>query len=91
MTRLLRAVALILIALLADPLQAAEQGHRVVSEADVQMLSALNYGEILRQATSKGWRYTPEQIESGYRRHFEEMKLRFIDCGYAILVGEAGA
>jgi hypothetical protein len=91
MIRFLLAAAAILVAFQADPLQAAEQRQRVVLEADVQMLSALNYGEILRQAVAKGWRYTPEQIESGYRRHFEEMKLRFIDCGYTILVGETGA
>jgi ABC-type proline/glycine betaine transport system substrate-binding protein len=79
-------------ALLAGPAPAAEEARSpmIVSEAVVRVLSDLSYGEILRQALSKGWHYTPEQIESGYRRHFEEMKLRFIDCGYTILAGEAG-
>jgi ABC-type transporter MlaC component len=79
-------------ALLAGPAQAAEaRSPRIVSEAVVRVLSDLSYGEILRQALSKGWRYTPEQVASGYRRHFEEMKLRFIDSGYTILAGEAGS
>jgi hypothetical protein len=91
MIKSLLAPIAILVALQGGPLQAAEQRHRMVSEVTVQMLSDLTYGEILRQAASKGWHYTPEQIESGYRRHFEEMKLRFIDCGYTILAGEAGA
>ena len=83
----------VLAAWLAGPAQAAEKARspRIVSEAVVRVLSDLSYGEILRQASSKGWRYTPEQIESGYRRHFEQMKLRFIDCGYTVLAGEAGA
>ncbi len=80
-------------ALLAGPAQAAEEARspRIVSEAVVRVLSDLSYGEILRQALSKGWRYTPEQVASGYRRNFEEMKLRFIDSGYTILAGEAGS
>ena len=65
--------------------------NRFISEAALHELSDLVYGEILHQALSKGWRYTPDQIASGYRRHFEEMKLRFIDEGYVILAGEAGA
>jgi hypothetical protein len=64
---------------------------RIVSEAEVRMVSDLTYAELLSQALERGWRYTPEQIESGYRRHFEEFKLQLIDRGYTILVGEAGA
>jgi hypothetical protein len=55
------------------------------------MMSAMAYTELLRQALGKGWRYTPEQIECGYRRHFEEFKLQLLDQGYTIVVGEAGA
>jgi hypothetical protein len=45
------------------------------------MISDLTYGEILCQAQAKVWRYTPEQLASTYRRHFEELKLRFVDGG----------
>jgi hypothetical protein len=85
--------ALAMMALLTAGLaEAADKpGSRFISEAALHKLSDLVYGEILRQARSKGWRYTPEQIASGYRRHLEEMKLRFIDEGYVILAGEAGA
>ena len=64
--------------------------QRVVSETDVRLVSDMTYAEILRQAFNRGWRYSPEQIESGYRRHLEELKLQFIDEGYTILAGEAG-
>jgi hypothetical protein len=64
---------------------------RVISEADAKIVSDAIYTDLLCRALRKGWRYTPEQIESGYRRHFEEFKLRLIDQGYTILVGEAGA
>ena len=84
--------ALALMAFLATGLaEAADKpASRFISEAALHRLSDLVYGEILRQAWSKGWRYTPDQIASGCRRHFEEMKLRFIDEGYVILPGEAG-
>jgi hypothetical protein len=77
------------IAVLAPPAIAADA--RTVLESDVRALSDATYGELLRQACSKGHWYTPEQMENGYRRHFEELKLRLQDEGYIILVGEAGA
>jgi ABC-type proline/glycine betaine transport system substrate-binding protein len=64
---------------------------KVVSEAAVRAVSDSTYAELLSQALRKGWRYTPGQIESGYKRHFEEFKLQLIDQGYTIVVGEAGA
>ena len=60
-------------------------------EATVKIASDDAYMEILHQAWSKGWRFTPEQIEHGSKRHFEELKLQLIDQGYIILPGEAGA
>ena len=65
--------------------------QKVMSEMTVKMISDFTYADLLGQAMKKGWRYTPAQIESGYRRHFEELKLRLIDQGYVILAGEAGA
>jgi hypothetical protein len=64
---------------------------KVVSEAAVRTMSDLTYEELLGQAVRKGWRYTPEQIKSGYSRHFEEFKLQLIDQGYRIELGEADA
>jgi hypothetical protein len=40
---------------------------------------------------SQGLAPHPGQIASTYRRRFEELKLRFIDEGSTILVGEADA
>jgi hypothetical protein len=87
------AVPVIAAMMLAGPATSGEkiETARIVSEAEVRMLSDLTYTELLSQALGKGWRYTPEQIESGYRRHFDEFKLQLIDQGYTILVGEAGA
>jgi hypothetical protein len=64
--------------------------RKAVSEVEVKMISDFTYAELLGQAMKRGWRYTPAQIESGYRRHFEEFKLQLIDQGYVILAGEAG-
>jgi hypothetical protein len=87
------AVLAIVATLLAGSAGAGEQTkrHGVVTEAAVRMVSDLTYTELLSQALRKGWRYTPEQIQSGYRRHFEEFKLQLIDQGYMILAREAGA
>ncbi len=97
-------VALLLTGLLIEPdlgarpaafAQPAHAGEKVeltkpISEAEVQIASDAAYTELLRQALDKGWRFAPEQIEKGYRRHFEEFKLQFIDQGYTILAGEVG-
>ena len=92
MKRLLLAVMAMTLVLASSRAEAADKpGRRFISEAALHRLSDLVYEEILRQAQTKGWHYTPEQIASGHRRHFEEMKLRFIDDGYVILAGEAGA
>jgi hypothetical protein len=90
----LHIIALALLAAVAAlPAQAGDKtpARKLISEAAARMVSELTYTELLRQAMSKGWRYTPEQIESGYRRHFEEFKLQLIGLGYTIVVGEAGA
>lgn len=90
----LRIAALALIAaMIAQPLRAGDRAaaHRVISEAEARMISEMTYTDLLGQALKKGWRFTPAQIESGYRRHFEEFKLQLMDQGYTILVGEAGA
>jgi hypothetical protein len=87
------AMLALLVAVAAQPVQAGDKAkaRALVSEAAARMVSELTYTELLRQAMSKGWRYTPEQIESGYKRHFEEFKVQLIDQGYTIVVGEAGA
>ncbi len=64
--------------------------RKPISEAEIQIVSDVAYTGLLRQALSKGWRFSPEQIEKGYRRHFEELKLQLINQGYTILPGEAG-
>ncbi len=76
----------------AQPAYAGEKNEprKPISEAEVQIVSDATYTELLRQALNKGWRFAPEQIEKGYRRHFEELKLRLIDQGYTILAGEVG-
>jgi hypothetical protein len=78
-------------ALIATPVHAGDPTGKVISEVAVRIASDDAYMEIMRQAWSKGWRFTPEQIEHGSKRHFDELKLKLIDQGYIILPGEAGA
>jgi hypothetical protein len=87
------AMLALLVAVAALPVQAGDKptAWKLVSDATVRMVSEATYSDLLRRAMRKGWRYTPEQIERGYRRHFEEFKLQLIGLGYTIVVGEAGA
>jgi len=78
--------------LIAVPAYAGDDAPKpkVVFEAAVKAVSDDAYMELVRQAWSKGWRFTREDIEKGLRRHFEEFKLQLIGEGYTILSGEAG-
>jgi hypothetical protein len=78
---------------LGQPALADDAGKpgRTVLESEARAISDATYGEILRQACNKGYCFTPAEMESGYRRHFQEFKLRLENEGYIILVGEAGA
>jgi hypothetical protein len=80
-------------ALAAAPALAGDKSStpKLIAESAARSVSDLTYTELLTQAMKKGWRYSPTQIENGYRRHFEEFKLQLIDQGYTIVVGEAGA
>ena len=59
--------------------------YRRISEEAVRTASARLYAEILRQECLHGRRYPLSQIESGFKRHFEEMRLVYIDEGYTIV------
>jgi hypothetical protein len=93
MTKMYLSIVGIAAALAVAPVLAGEKSatSKAIAESTAKFVSDLTYTELLRQAQEKGWRYTPAQIENGYRRHFEEFKLQLIDRGYTILVGEAGA
>jgi hypothetical protein len=85
-------LALALLALGPAALAAdARKPGKAIPESEVRAISDATYGELLRQACRKGYCFTPAEMESGFRRHFEEFKLRLEDEGYVILVGEAGA
>ena len=88
------AMALVITAaLIAPPVHASESAgdRKVIFEGAVRIASDDAYMEIMRQAWTKGWRFTPEQVEDGAMRHFEELKLQLLDQGYIVLPGEAGA
>jgi hypothetical protein len=59
--------------------------YRLISEEAVRTASARLYADILRQECLHGRRYPLSQIKSGFKRHFEEMRLTYIDEGYTIV------
>lgn len=65
----------------------AENGlpYKPISEEAVRVFSAQMYSDILKRACLQGRRYPSSQIESGFKRHFQEMTLQLIAEGYTIV------
>ncbi|UVK36594.1 hypothetical protein LHFGNBLO_003531 [Mesorhizobium sp. AR10] len=57
----------------------------LVSEDAVRRESVRLYSDLLNRACRKGWHYPRSQIESGFKRHFEELKLQILDQGLTII------
>ncbi|TPN76697.1 hypothetical protein FJ987_12360 [Mesorhizobium sp. CU2] len=58
---------------------------RHIMESNVKIASMQHYSAILASAARKGWNYAPAAIDSGAKRHFEEMKLQLLDAGFAVV------
>lgn len=80
-------VGALVLALSAGPClsEATQSDGKVISENAVRTASARLYSDILSRACRNGWRYPRPQIENGFKRHFEELKLQLIDQGYTVV------
>lgn len=67
--------------------EGTQPGGKLIFEYAVKTISARQYSEILSRACRNGWRYPRSQIESGFRRHFEELKVQLVARGYTIMAG----
>lgn len=65
----------------------SEEGlpYKPISEETVRVVSTQMYSEILRRACLKGRRYPRSQIESGFKRQFQETRERLLEQGYTIV------
>ena len=79
-------------AMLVSFLPAGEQcwskdslSYKPISEDAVRTASATVYSEFLATQCLKGRRYPRGQIESGFKRNFDEMRLMLVDEGYTIV------
>ncbi|MFD1982596.1 hypothetical protein ACFSOZ_07875 [Mesorhizobium newzealandense] len=63
----------------------SEDTYKAISEEAVRTASARLYSDILKIECMHGRRYPRSQIESGFKRHFHEMRLTFVDDGYTIV------
>jgi hypothetical protein len=59
--------------------------NKQIAEDALRTISAQMYSGILSQECMHGRRYTQSRIENGFKRHFEEMRLRLIADGYTIV------
>jgi hypothetical protein len=58
-----------------------------ITEEAIRLASNRLYTDILVRASLNGWRFAPDKIKNGYERHFQELRLQFIDQGYTIVPG----
>lgn len=59
--------------------------YKPISEETVRVVSAQMYSDILRRACLQGHRYPRSQIESVFKRHFQEMRLMLAEKGYTVV------
>ncbi|WP_210215159.1 hypothetical protein, partial [Mesorhizobium sp. M4B.F.Ca.ET.089.01.1.1] len=59
--------------------------HKSISEEAVRTASAQRYSDLLAMECSHGRLYPRSQIERGFERHFEELRLTLIAEGYTIV------
>jgi hypothetical protein len=59
--------------------------YKPIAEEALRAASARLYSDILRQQCMQGRRYSQSQIESGFKRHFEESRRKIVDEGYTIV------
>jgi hypothetical protein len=58
--------------------------RKVVSEETVRAASVRAYSDLLCLAYSNGWRYAPDRVENGFKRHLEELRAKVASQGYVI-------
>ncbi|WP_455274416.1 hypothetical protein [Rhizobium herbae] len=58
---------------------------KTITEEEVRILSASLYRDILIIACKNGWRYPRKQLEHGFKRHLQELKLQLSTDGYKIV------
>ncbi len=65
--------------------------RRHITEREVRTISARQYTALLVTACNNGWRYSLKHVESGFKRHFKELKLQLLEDGYAIVPAYRGS
>ena len=69
--------------LLATPAPAGEEHS--ITEEHLRAVSDAGYLALFAGCAQPNQTYTPEQIASGLRRHYQERRARMIDAGFTIV------
>jgi hypothetical protein len=78
--------SLILILTLCIPLAPAFAGEdQSITEEHLRALSDAEYIALITDPNQAGWDYTPEQVASGLKRHYQERRARMIDVGFTVV------
>jgi len=87
MTKASILAVMLALVLSASPSLAEGPGNegKLISEDTVRTVSVELFSDILARACRNGWRYPRSQIEKGFKRHLEELKLQLVVQGYTIV------
>ena len=85
MRRVSIAIACAMLSLPAAGRASSEAECRQLVESNVKIASLRQYAGILASAARNGWNFAPAAIDSGAKRHFEEMKLQLIAAGFEVV------
>ena len=80
--------SLILFLTLCIPLAPAFAGEdQSITEEHLRALSDAEYIALITDPNQASWDYTPEQVASGLKRHYQERRARMIDVGFTVVSG----
>lgn len=71
---------------LCIPLAPALAGEQQkITEEQLRALSDAEYITLITDPGRAGWGYTPEQVASGLKRHYQERRARMIGVGFTVV------
>ena len=81
--------SLILALSLCIPLAPALAGEdQSITEEQLRALSDAEYVALITDGNQLGWDYTPEEVASCLKRHYQERRARMIDVGFTVVSGD---
>ena len=79
---------ILILGLLIPAVPAVADQQQSITDEQLRALSDAEYIALITDKNEAGWSYTPEQVASGLRRHYQERRARMIDVGFTVVSGD---